>query len=158
MRLWGKYGAAGLLLVYPEGESFRVLMQHRASWTSQGDTWALPGGARDLHETPAQAAAREAYEETGVCSADYSVLESRITAGPFAADPRRPELPGGWTYTTVLALAKEALPLRANEESYELRWVRAGDVEKLKLMPAFAKAWPQLFAWISSRIGSTLEH
>ncbi|AZA10629.1 hypothetical protein CGERO_01475 [Corynebacterium gerontici] len=152
MRLWGKYGAAGLLLVYPENESFHVLMQHRASWTSQGDTWALPGGARDLGETPEQTAAREAYEETGVRSEDYNIVETRVTAGPFEADPQRPELAGGWTYSTVLALAEEKLSLLPNEESYELRWVEAGDVEKLKLMPAFAQAWPELFTWIASRI------
>ena len=29
----------------------QVLMQHRAPWTANGDTWGLPGGARDSHES-----------------------------------------------------------------------------------------------------------
>jgi len=58
---WGRYGAAGLLLysVNNVGETV-ILLQHRATWVAQGDTWALPGGARDSHETPTQAAPREA--------------------------------------------------------------------------------------------------
>jgi ADP-ribose pyrophosphatase YjhB (NUDIX family) len=42
-----------------------VLLQHRAPWSHQGGTWGLPGGARDSHETPEQAAVREIAEETG---------------------------------------------------------------------------------------------
>ena len=64
---WGRYGAAGLLLysVNNVGETV-ILLQHRATWVAQGDTWALPGGARDSHETPTQAALREAWEEAGI--------------------------------------------------------------------------------------------
>ena len=43
-----------------------VLLQHRAPWSHQGGTWGLPGGARDSHETPEQAAVREAHEEAGL--------------------------------------------------------------------------------------------
>lgn len=68
-QLWGKYGAAGLLLTAARTES--VLMQHRATWTNQGGTWALPGWARDLIETAEEAAAREAYEETGISFDHY---------------------------------------------------------------------------------------
>ena len=59
---WGRYGAAGLLLysVNNAGETV-ILLQHRATWVAQGDTWVLPGGARDSHETPTQAALREAW-------------------------------------------------------------------------------------------------
>ncbi|QAU51596.1 hypothetical protein CPELA_01485 [Corynebacterium pelargi] len=147
MRMWGRFGAAGLFLVYQEGSDFRVLMQHRAAWTSQGNTWALPGGARDLWETPEEAAGREAFEETGIHPSQYSVLGSKITAGPFPADPLRPELAGDWSYTTVLGLAPEALEVEANEESFELRWVAASEVETLALLPAFARSWPQLRTW-----------
>ena len=55
-RHWGRFGAAGLLLT----DGRRVLLQHRAAWTHEGDTWAVPGGARDSHEDPITAALREA--------------------------------------------------------------------------------------------------
>ena len=62
---WGKHGAAGLLLRAPgPGGSPAVLLQHRAPWSHQGGTWGLPGGARDSHESPEQAAVREAQEES----------------------------------------------------------------------------------------------
>src|SRR6478752_3740234 len=56
---WGRHGAAGLLL--------------RAPWSHQGGTWALPGGARDSHESVEEAAVREAYEEAGVQAVQMTV-------------------------------------------------------------------------------------
>ena len=61
-RHWGLNGAAGLLLVRDK----KVLLQHRAPWVHNGDTWGIPGGARDSHETIIQAALREAHEEIGI--------------------------------------------------------------------------------------------
>ncbi len=148
--MWGRNGAAGLLLLaaHPgvDIEQWQVLMQHRAHWTNNGGTWALPGGARDSHETVAVAALREASEETGIDAHQVDIVHSLVTAGPFPADPERPELAGGWSYTTVIAKTTNGQPLDtvANEESLELRWVRLGDVEQLSLMPAFKDAWPGL--------------
>jgi hypothetical protein len=56
---WGLHGAAGLLLV----RDSMVLLQHRAPWVHNGDTWGIPGGARDSHEDVIQGALREAVEE-----------------------------------------------------------------------------------------------
>ncbi|NLZ57136.1 MAG: NUDIX hydrolase [Corynebacterium sp.] len=148
--VWGRNGAAGLLLLAgsddEEVSQWQVLMQHRAHWTNNGGTWALPGGARDSHESEAEAALREASEETGIDAEHVTILHSVVTAGPFAADPDRPELAGGWTYTTVIARTDNGHPLKtvANEESLELRWVRVVEVEDLPLMAAFQMAWPGL--------------
>ncbi|AKS14176.1 7,8-dihydro-8-oxoguanine-triphosphatase [Corynebacterium pseudotuberculosis] len=132
-QLWGKYGAAGLLLTAARTQS--VLMQHRASWTNYGGTWALPGGARELVETAEEAAAREAYEETGISLERYVFVQSLVTAGPYHS---------GWTYTTVLALTQEELDTVPNAESEELRWVPISEVHKLDLLPAFAATWENL--------------
>ncbi|WP_048589268.1 NUDIX domain-containing protein [Corynebacterium pseudotuberculosis] len=132
-QLWGKYGAAGLLLTAARTQS--VLMQHRASWTNYGGTWALPGGARELVETAEEAAAREAYEETGISLERYVFVQSLVTAGPYHS---------GWTYTTVLALTQEELDTVPNAESEELRWVPISEVHKLDLLPAFAATWDNL--------------
>ena len=53
---WGRFGAAGLLLVRTDQEVPRVLLQLRAAWTHGGGSWALPGGALDSHEDPVEAA------------------------------------------------------------------------------------------------------
>lgn len=138
-RLWGKLGAAGLFLCTPD---HRVLMQHRAEWTSCPLTWGVPGGARDSHETPADAALRESEEETGIRPDQVRVLDWEVTSGPFPADPGRPDLAGGWTYTTVYALADSELETFPNAESLELRWVPFDDVVTLPLLPAFERSWP----------------
>lgn len=151
MKMWGRYGAAGLLLMAEQDgagpdASPEVLMQHRALWTNVGGTWALPGGALDSHETPVEAAVREASEECSLAPELVRVVHTEITAGPFAPDPDRPELAGGWTYTTVIARTRDGSRLRTfpNEESLELRWVPLDQLESLPLMPAFEASLPRL--------------
>lgn len=137
MRHWGRFGAAGLLLRAPlAGGGSAVLMQHRAAWSHQGGTWALPGGARDSHETPVHAAVREAWEEAGINPADVRVRSERVTASASS----------GWTYTTVIADAVTALPTNRNRESAELAWIPEDEVDARLLHPGFAVAWPALRA------------
>ncbi len=134
-RYWGRYGAAGLLLCAAMGDDgVGVLLQHRAVWSHQGDTWGLPGGARDSHESAVDAAVREAHEEAGVDVEVIEVLESEVTH----------EAVSGWTYTTVIARVPEPVATTANGESAELRWVPEDQVDDLPLHPAFGRAWPDL--------------
>ena len=134
-RHWGRHGAAGLLVRHRDQSSgtAHVLLQHRAAWSHHGDTWGIPGGARDSHETPEQAALREAVEEAGI-GPDLLLVERS-----WADDH------GGWTYVTVLAEATAMVPLQAsNFESVELRWVAIDEVDRLALHPGFAATWPLL--------------
>ncbi|MDI9902150.1 NUDIX hydrolase [Rhodococcus sp. IEGM 1409] len=134
-RHWGKHGAAGLLLRAPDSDgSPMVLLQHRAAWSHQGGTWALPGGARDSHESTTHAAVREAHEEAGIAEDAVRVRGEVVTM--------RAE--SGWTYTTVVADAAHPLSTVANGESTELRWVREADVDSLPLHPGFGSSWPEL--------------
>ena len=133
---WGKHGAAGLLLRAPGPDgSLTVLLQHRAAWSHQGGTWGLPGGARDSHETPEQAAVREAHEEAGLPAELVTVRTTVVTA--TAAGSR-------WTYTTVIADAAGLLETVPNRESSELRWVAEDEVADLPLHPGFAASWERL--------------
>jgi 8-oxo-dGTP diphosphatase len=133
-RHWGRYGAAGLLLRHTEPSGVvSVLLQHRAVWSHHGDTWGLPGGARDSHESAEEAALREAYEESGL---DREQVEIQ---GTWVDDH------GGWSYTTVLAAAPSALEVRAvTHESIALVWVPEQEVSALPLHPGFAATWPEL--------------
>lgn len=136
---WGRHGAAGLLLRAPQPDGrAAVLLQHRAVWSHQGGTWGLPGGARDSHETPEQAAVREANEEAGLHVEQLTVRTSVVTS----------EVPGpggpAWTYTTVIADAPKLLDTTPNRESAELRWVAEDDVADLPLHPGFAASWDRL--------------
>lgn len=133
-RHWGRYGAAGLLLHTADGiDGHRVLLQLRAGWSHQGGTWGLPGGARDSHETPEQAAVREAGEETGI---DAALIRVDSTVVDDAC---------GWSYVTVLATAADPIAAAAvSGESDEVRWVAEVDVPRLPLHPRLAQMWPLL--------------
>ncbi|MCV7017362.1 NUDIX hydrolase [Mycolicibacterium aichiense] len=136
---WGRHGAAGLLLRAPRADGTpAVLLQHRAPWSHQGGTWALPGGARDSHETPEQAAVREAHEEAGLRAEHVAVRATVVTAEVVGTGGAQ------WSYTTVVADAPELLSTVANRESSELRWVAEDEVIELPLHPGFAASWERL--------------
>ena len=137
-RHWGVHGAAGLLVT----DGARVLLQHRAAWTHQGDTWAVPGGAMDAHEDPFTAALREAAEETSLRPDDVEHLDEWV------------DNHGTWRYTTIIVLGSPHLEVRStNPESNEMRWWAFADVPTLDLHHGFAAAWPQLHVRIVDRLG-----
>jgi len=130
-RHWGRYGAAGLLLyTVDDGGRACVLMQHRAEWTHNGGTWGIPGGARDSHEDAAEAALREAHEETSLDVAEVRVSE-------VGRDDHET-----WAYDTVLAHTHRPLDTQANDESADLAWTPVELVAELPLHPGFAGTWP----------------
>lgn len=125
---WGLFGAAGLVLVREQS----ILLQHRAPWVHNGDTWGIPGGARDSHETPLEAALREANEEIGIdinlVSAVDQFVDDHIT----------------WSYHTIIAKADPALVAHEmNDESLEVKWIPIREIEDQKLHPSFANTWPK---------------
>ena len=132
---WGLNGAAGIMIL----RGHEILLQHRAPWVHNGDTWGIPGGARDSHETTIEGAFREAIEETGI---DTDLLTPLHT---FTDDH------GDWKYETVIAQAADGLVAHeVNDESHEVRWVDIEKVDELPLHPSFAKSWPELKALLQS--------
>ena len=126
---WGLNGAAGILIL----RGTEILLQHRAPWVHNGDTWGIPGGARDSHESTIEGAFREAVEETGI---DTRLLTPLHT---FSDDH------GDWKYETVIARGSDDLIAHeVNDESHEVRWVEIDEVDELPLHPSFAKSWPEL--------------
>lgn len=131
---WGKFGAAGILIFRDSADGKReIFLQHRAPWVHNGDTWGIPGGARDSHETVTETALREAFEETGIKSEHLKPLAL------FSDDH------GDWRYDTVLASAAPEMSADSpNDESQEMRWVAVNEVTILGLHPSFAKTWSDL--------------
>ena len=126
---WGLHGAAGLLLI----RDGAALLQHRAPWVHNGDTWGIPGGARDSHETPIEAAIREAVEEIGI---DPSLV---TPLGDFVDDHQ------SWSYHTVVARADSKLIAHElNEESANVEWVALDELTSKSLHPSFAATLPRL--------------
>jgi 8-oxo-dGTP diphosphatase len=130
---WGLNGAAGLVLV----RDGKLLLQHRAEWVHNGNTWGIPGGARDSHESVEEAAIREAIEETGIDAALMTPLQTHTDDH------------GDWRYDTVVARAEADLfPHQMNDESQELRWIAWDEIQNMPLHPSFAKSWPAVHAII----------
>jgi len=135
---WGLNGAAGILIL----RGTEILLQHRAPWVHNGDTWGIPGGARDSHESTVEGAFREAVEETGI---DIDLLTPLHT---FTDDH------GSWKYETVIAKASNDLVAHeVNDESHEVRWVEIETVYELPLHPSFANSWPELKQLLNNFIG-----
>jgi 8-oxo-dGTP pyrophosphatase MutT (NUDIX family) len=128
-RHWGLFGAAGLLV--SDGEN--VILQHRAPWTHEGDSWGIPGGARNSDEDAVQTALREAHEEARLQASDVDPI------GLFVDDHE------GWAYTTVVARPTADLrPIAANAESVSVQWHSTSEVAGLPLHTGFAAAWRHL--------------
>ncbi|WP_380168009.1 NUDIX domain-containing protein [Jannaschia sp. R86511] len=133
-RHWGLNGAAGLVLFRPGDDGPEVLLQHRASWVHDGGTWAVPGGARDSHEDPVQAALREADEEVGL-AAGHVQVRGTVT-GTDHED---------WRYDYVLASTTPQTRVHAaNAETADLSWVPVARVPGLPLHAGLARDWDRL--------------
>lgn len=146
---WGLLGAAGILAWRPGSAQERaespnyqlaaepeVLLQLRVSWSHEGGTWAVPGGAINRGETAWEGAIREFSEEAGFS-------EFREPSGSHVLE--HPD----WSYTTFVAqVADPNVEPVANRESEDLRWVPVSRVEDLELMAPFRAALPDLLALI----------
>ena len=128
---WGLFGAAGLLLIRDQS----ILLQHRAPWVHNGDTWGIPGGARDSHESALEAALREANEEIGIDTKLVTAIDE------FVDDHDT------WSYHTIIAKADPKLVAHEmNDESLEVKWINVSEIEDQRLHPIFANTWSQLKA------------
>ena len=127
-RHWGPHGAAGLYLCVDD----HVLLQLRPGWAHQGGTWAIPGGARDSHETVIAAALREAQEETAIDPGQVRVCGLHRLQHP------------DWRYDTVLATATSRPAVSEHAESVELAWVPMSRLSQMDLHPGFAASLPAL--------------
>ncbi|WP_311478327.1 NUDIX domain-containing protein [uncultured Gulosibacter sp.] len=129
-RMWGRYGAAGLAIV---DQQRGILLQHRASWSHHGDTWGIPGGARDRDETATAAALREAHEELTVPPDAAHIIATRVLDLGF------------WSYTTVVAEARYPFQPQLNDaESADARWVPFEKLPDFPLHPGFASSLTDL--------------
>ena len=127
-RHWGRHGAAGLFLVVDE----HVLLQLRPKWAHEGGSWAIPGGARDSHESVVATALREAQEEAAINPGLIEVVGVRRLQHP------------DWRYDTVIARAPVRPNVEEHAESVLLDWVAMGDLAHWDLHQGFRDSLPDL--------------
>jgi 8-oxo-dGTP diphosphatase len=120
---WGLFGAAGVLVRAGE----RVFVAQRSLHCHNGGTWAIPGGALDLDESPLEGALREFAEEIGVVLDAFEVTE-------IHEDDH-----GGWSYWTIVLDVPDAFapPEQLHWETAATAWVTVDELVELELFPAF---------------------
>jgi 8-oxo-dGTP pyrophosphatase MutT (NUDIX family) len=130
-RVWGKYGAAGLLLMHRDpgtGEK-RYLMVQRGPAISDPGKWQFPGGAIDEKETFHQGGAREVIEELGFKPDD---LKSAAVVGEHTN-----QLPGSnWKYVSIAAevpamLKPDLSSHHARMETSDAKWMTEAEIRAL---------------------------
>lgn len=94
-KLWGKYGAAGVLLRVKDGKQPKFMFVRRGPGVSRAGKWQLPGGAREEHESAMEAIARELEEETE--------FNPKLLATSAVKGRHLFEHDSGWTYESIIA-------------------------------------------------------
>lgn len=129
--VWGKYGAAGLLLMHQDpgtGEK-RYLMVQRGPGISDPGKWQFPGGAIDEKETFHQGGAREVIEELGFKDSD---LASAAIHGEHTN-----AIPGTtWKYVSIAAQVPKMLKPdlsthHARQETSDAKWMTESEIKAL---------------------------
>ena len=129
---WGRFGAAGVLVRCGE----QVFVAQRSLHCHNGGTWAIPGGALDLDESPLEGALREFAEEIGI---PLHELEFEV-AEVFEDDH------GGWSYWTVIVDVAEPFqpPADLHWETAATAWVPLPELVGYDLFPAFRQTLEKL--------------
>ncbi|MFC5813894.1 NUDIX domain-containing protein [Nonomuraea harbinensis] len=141
--LWGKYGAAGVLIRTMDSGEPRYLLMQQSQHVSNAGKWQLPGGALDSLETPVQAAARELSEELGV---NQTYLNKLKLVGEHVVEVGD----HGWTYTNLAAEGPQFKPKLDPFEASDALWFTRQQLNTMasqgQLHPALAKALPDVLS------------
>jgi acetyl-CoA carboxylase carboxyl transferase subunit beta len=111
---------AGAVVVDERG---RLLLVRRGRAPALG-SWSLPGGRVDPGETPAQTAAREVAEETGLAVEVGELLATVDLTGGFRVHDFAARVVGG--------------ALAAGDDADDARWVAPDELDGLDLSPGLA--------------------
>ena len=113
-------------------EHGRILLQRR----SDNRLWALPGGMMDIGETFGQSVVREVEEETGI-----RVVPERIVG--IYSDPKHvfayDDGEVRQEFNICLACRIVGGELRRSEESLEVEFFSAADIDRLDLHPSIRR-------------------
>lgn len=145
--MWGKFGAAGVMMRADDNGTPRYLVVQRGNGTYNKYRWQLPGGALEEHETPQQGAARETFEEIG---APQNFLDQLTERGTHRVDiPVKGKDP--WAYSNVTADAPYMLkPQIDPHELAAARWLTEEQLREMmsrgRLIKPFADNLDKILA------------
>ncbi|GAA2149939.1 NUDIX domain-containing protein [Kitasatospora kazusensis] len=121
--------AASVVVVDAAG---RILLQRR---TDNG-LWALPGGKMELGESLADCGIRETLEETGIDVEITAIVGTYTNPGHvFAYDDGEVRQ----EFSICLLARPTGGRLRVSDESHEVAWFEAGEVDGLPMVSSIRK-------------------
>ncbi len=130
-KLWGKFGASGLLMrnVDPNSGEERFLLVQRAGKNKNSPLygkWQLPGGGLDQKETDAQGAARETIEEI---NPPAGVIANLKAVGENRFDDK-----SGWHYSNLTADINEKFtPTHLDpREILDTKWLTRAEIADME--------------------------
>ena len=126
----------------PEG---RVLLARHA----EGDVWLLPGGAIEPAETPADAAVREMFEETGLLVRLTSLIG--VFGGPEFIVRYRNGHRTSYVMSLFEAEASSGRPRPDARELLELRFVTESEARHLPTSSWVEEVLPAVFGSVPAR-------
>ena len=126
----------------PEG---RVLLARQA----EGDVWLLPGGAIEPAETPADAAVREMFEETGLLVRLTSLIG--VFGGPEFIVRYRNGHRTSYVMSLFEAEASSGRPRPDARELLELRFVTESEARHLPTSSWVEEVLPAVFGSVPAR-------
>lgn len=146
--LWGKFGAAGVMIAAPgdDGQPRFLMVQRGPMVSSNKGKWQLAGGALNSKETPEQGAAREIFEEIGAPQ-DYLATMKKVGSHDVEV-PILGKKP--WKYSNIVAEAPTQFdPKIDGTETGDAKWLTEAEIKQMaadgKLHPALAKNLSQVF-------------
>jgi ADP-ribose pyrophosphatase YjhB (NUDIX family) len=110
----------------------RVLLVRHA----EGGDWTTPGGMIEPYETPADAAVREMWEETGLHVALERVVG--VFGGPACASTYANGDRMAWVSTVFAARVLRGTPRPDGEETLDVRWFTAEALARVRCKPHVA--------------------
>ena len=122
----------GHIAPYPSGDAAVFDSEGRILLIQRKDNalWAMPGGAIEVGETPAEGVCREAWEETGV------LVEPVALSGIY--DSRFWQARSAFQLYQFVFLCRPHDPAQqphVSNETLDVRWYREADLEELALDP-----------------------
>ena len=138
-RRWGRYGAAGVLVRFVDGDGVEYFFLAQRSEQVHGGKgmWAIPGGALSADESAHEAALREFAEEIEIDVSHVTVL------GEYVDDHF-----GVWSYTTVVGDVDEMFdpPKSYGWETSDARWFTRAELDEVPKHGGFAATLAEVLA------------
>lgn len=145
-KIWGKYGAAGVMMRHVDDDGIARFLLVKAN-TTNSKRWQLPGGALEELETPEQGAAREVHEELGFTQ-DF--LHNMTPIGTHKITIDVPDK-GKWSYSNIAVDVPSQPNLKWDES--ELGGAQWFTAEQLAVMSADDEIHPALAANLNQVLG-----